>query len=207
MLPTMLLMGLFLIANATGAPAWVKPQRKAHWVWAQIHAIALIPAIAVAIALAHHPWYQDNIVARTGAAFLTYTFVWATQTDISYRKASEAHIMQGWVAYLLLAAITQDIMTVTLSISALVLGGLIRHWWVSDATLTVVALSYIAPIAVSHPIVGLVNFATLALILITYTVAKIYKKQHKQLKIPLAPVLLTPFTLVPLLPLLPVAMA
>lgn len=207
MLPTMLLMGLFLIANATGAPAWVKPQRKAHWVWARIHAIALIPAIAVAIALAHHPWYQDNIVARTGAAFLTYTFVWATQTDISYRKASEAHIMQGWVAYLLLAAITQDIMTVTLSISALVLGGLIRHWWASDATLTVVALSYIAPVAVSHPIVGLVNFAALALILIAYTVAKIYKKQHKQLKIPLAPVLLTPFTLVPLLPLLPVAMA
>lgn len=207
MLPTMLLMGLFLVANASGAPTWIKPQRNAHWVWARIHAIAVIPAIAVSIILAHHPWYEENIVARTGAAFLTYTFIWTAQTDISYRKASGTHIMQGWVAYLLLAAIVQDITTIALSITALVLGGFIRHWWASDATLTVVALSYIAPIAVAHPAAGIVNIVALLLTLGAYAIVKIYKKRHRHLKIPLAPILLTPFVLLPAVALLPVAMA
>lgn len=189
---------LFLLCVLTQPPQWIKPVRRARRIWAQTHLLGVVVASVVTASLSLHPWYSGNVSALSGAALVTYIFVQASQTDLMFRKASEAHLMYAWALFIVAASIVQDVPSVISSLTVLFLTALTRRWWAGDATALCVAISCSSPMIAAHPEVATVNLISIIFVLLCSLVTALYKSSKRPIAVPLIPIVLAPFTLMPL---------
>jgi hypothetical protein len=190
---------LFCLSAITQPPEWVKPKRHARKVWAQSHIIAVVIASLISVLLLTHPWYSGQVVALTGATMLTYVYTQASYTDLQYRKASEPHLMYGWALFVLSAALNNDTQVVAAALVILFLTAVTRRWWAGDATALCVAVSCVTPIQIAHPEASTAFIGSMVFVLVTAVTTAVLTSSKKPIKVPLIPIALAPFLLVPAL--------
>ena len=205
-LPIIIPWCLFLISAFTQPPEWLKPRNKARKLWVQTHLLAVLPATIIAVALQTHPLYANNIPATAGASILTYMYIQSSWTDMQYRKASESHLMHGWSLFVVTAALYHDANTVASSLAALFLTALMRRWWAGDATALCVAVTCVSPILMANPDSMVAFGASMLFVVITALITAVLSSSKKPIKIPLIPIALAPFLLMPAIYMLTPAM-
>jgi hypothetical protein len=202
-LPAAVPAALFVLSVMTAPPDWVKPRGSARRVWVLTHLSALVVGVLVGVGMQWHPWYEQDMVARVGAGVVSYVFVQGSQTDLLFRKASEVHMMFGWSLFMIAAAVGGDSRVVSGSVAVLFLAALTRRWWAGDATALCVALSCVLPVVLAHPMAAIANYAGMGFVLVCGIITAVAKSRKRPIAVPLVPIALAPFVLVPaILPLL-----